>query len=641
MLSEFSRLVLLGDVVRVSRSGPSRCQCIRGAVIIAVSALILLAHLFSDAARADTVDQSKGVLWVFAVGVSQYKNSRIDLQFADNDAQTLAATLGDRGSGVFTKVHAKVLVNSEVTRRSIVDGVVSFFAPAQPADTGIIALMGHGVNANGTFYYVPYPADLTNLDTEGLPVAELEEAVHQVSARLRRTVLVVDTCHAAELNFRVRDLGALAQREQRARGISLVSAIAPAMPETYILSSSEGSESSWEDSSYRLPGEPKGHGAFTYALLRGLDGDAAHNGVVNILDLFSYASEEVPIITANKQHPYVHGQGTNFEIAKSSDISPQDRQQAAVLTQQGYAAKQQGKLQDAQAALARAGTLNPRNQVSSVLHDEVSADIAYHSDPQAQQDVIEQTAALLRKSGNTGPTDLWTPHPLVLAFLDFSTLGNSPELAGLHAALVARITQSLQGTKRVSIVDRHLLDQVLREMRLSMSDLSDSDTRLKLGHILVARLIATGNVVFLGPSKYLVNLEIIDTETTEVKANLSQAGEGAEQILPVADKVQHDIINELQIDYPLRGKIVAVDGDLVILNIGSQQGATVGTRMNAVAEEPIKVNGEVVANRLKTLGAIEVTAVHEKVSFAKMTDHRTSPPAGTKVIQSLTVASKS
>jgi hypothetical protein len=51
---------------------------------------------------AATLNQpaGQGTLWVFAVGVSHYRNSMIDLQFADNDAQTLAAALDreERGS---------------------------------------------------------------------------------------------------------------------------------------------------------------------------------------------------------------------------------------------------------------------------------------------------------------------------------------------------------------------------------------------------------------------------------------------------------------------------------------------------------------------------------------------------------------
>jgi len=612
----------------------------RGTLLVLTVAIasVLLVNLltipFAGRAQGASISNRNGALWVFAVGVSQYKNGLISLQFADHDAQALADALAQRAAALFSRVNTKVLVNDQVTRRSIIASLLSFFSQARPADTGVIALMGHGVQASGTFYYVPYPADTTNLDSQGLPVAEFAEAVHQVSPKLRRTVLVVDTCHADELYFRVRDLTPVAAREPLARGISLVNAIQPTMPDAYILSSSTGSESSWEDGAYRLPGETKGHGAFTYALLRGLDGEAARNGAVNIFDLFSYASEEVAKVTGDKQHPVASTHGTNFEIAEARDISPAQQQQATSLTQQGVKALQHGDLKQAQVAFAGAGTANPRDEVAGVLHDEVTKDIAYKNDPQAQQDVIEQTAELLKKNKNRGPVDPWTPRPLALALLDFRTLGNPPELAGLHEALVARISQSLQGTKRVSVVDRHLLDQVMRELRLSMSDLSDPDTRLKLGRILVARLLGTGNVVFTGQNKYLVNLQMIDNETTEIKVNVSEAGAGADQILQVADKIQSDIITKLQQGYPLRGKIAALSGDLAILDIGSKAGATVGTRMNAVTEEPITVNGEVVARRLKVLGSMEITEVHDKVSFAQMVDHKAPPRVGTKVIES-------
>ncbi|MGH7915957.1 MAG: caspase family protein, partial [Candidatus Binataceae bacterium] len=577
----------------------------RLAGLIAALAVICTAlTLFADQPPANPVIKEKGTLWVFAVGVSKYRNPMIDLQFADNDAKVLAATLKERGAGVYQDVKTDVLLNDQATRQSIIDGINQFFAPAAAGDTAVIALMGHGVSSNGTFYFVPYPADLSNLTTAGLPVKEFETAVRKVGSWVARTVLVVDTCHAADLNFQVRGLSQLQSRTRKARGISLVSAIAPKLPEAYILSSSEGSENSWEDSKYRLPGETEGHGAFTYALLQGLDGAAAHNGVVNVLDLFAYASDQVPLITGGKQHPYVRGQGINFPIAEVRSVSPEDAVAAAALVQKGVRLQNKGQLGQAQTVLARAGELNPRDQVSRVLHDEVSADIKYRQDPQAQQDIIEETAALLKGKYNRGPSDPWTPRPMIIAFLDFSTAGNSPQLAGLHEALVARIQQALAGTKRVQVVDRRLLDQVLQELRLSMSDLSDPATRLRVGKILVARLIATGNLVFLGKQNYLANVQLIDTETTAVAVNLSQPGSGPDQILTVADKAAAGILQQLQQAYPLRGKVIALDGDDAILDMGSKDGATLGTTLNAVVEESIKVNGEVVAHRMKPVGSM-------------------------------------
>ena len=61
----------------------------------------------------------QGTLWVFAVGVSHYRNRMIDLQFADYDAQTLAATLNDRGKGLFKDVKMRVPVNDQVTKPEV------------------------------------------------------------------------------------------------------------------------------------------------------------------------------------------------------------------------------------------------------------------------------------------------------------------------------------------------------------------------------------------------------------------------------------------------------------------------------------------------------------------------------------------
>ncbi len=164
----------------------------------------------------------------------------------------------------------------------------------------------------------------------------------------------------------------------------------------------------------------------------------------------------------------------------------------------------------------------------------------------------------------------------MVAFIDFSTLGGSPELAGLHAALVSQISQQLQGTKRVTVVDRQLLNSILKELQLSMSDLSDPATRLKLQQTKIARLFGTGNVVFLGKDQYVLNVQMIDTETTEVKVNLSEQGSGTAGLVGVAEKTAADIMKQVQQDYPLRGHIVALDGDEAVIDAGSNAGATVG-----------------------------------------------------------------
>jgi len=174
---------------------------------------------------------------------------------------------------------------------------------------------------------------------------------------------------------------------------------------------------------------------------------------------------------------------------------------------------------------------------------------------------------------------------------------------------------------------------VLLEQRLSITDLSNPATRLKIGQILVSRLIATGDVASIDKDKYSVDLQMIDTETTEVKVNLSEPLNGADNIFAVADKTANEILNHVEQDYPLKGKIVSVDGDRVVLDIGSNAGATTGTRMNAVVEEPIKVKGVVIATKLNRIGSLEIIDVQAKASFAKVIDHTVELKPESKVIE--------
>jgi uncharacterized caspase-like protein len=60
------------------------------------------------------------------------------------------------------------------------------------------------------------------------------------------------------------------------------------------------------------------HGAFTYALIQGLEGRARRaDGSVSVLALGDFISQEVTTLTQDKQQPTFHMSGAkNFTLAK-------------------------------------------------------------------------------------------------------------------------------------------------------------------------------------------------------------------------------------------------------------------------------------------------------------------------------------
>src|ERR1700730_13087415 len=104
---ERAEFVMRGPKVRMPRT--SRLSVSILSALCGIELLVL--GTLPNPASALSEPASQGTLRVFAVGVSHYRNNMIDLQFADNDAQTLANALDERGKGLFKEIKIKVLVN--------------------------------------------------------------------------------------------------------------------------------------------------------------------------------------------------------------------------------------------------------------------------------------------------------------------------------------------------------------------------------------------------------------------------------------------------------------------------------------------------------------------------------------------------
>ncbi|MCX8071172.1 MAG: caspase family protein [Candidatus Binatia bacterium] len=254
-------------------------------------------------AGAQTPTGGRGAqLWVLAVGVGQYAQPELRLRFAAGDARAVASALEKQAGGpLYEAVHTRVLVDEQVTRESILEGMVRFLGQARPNDVAVLFLAGHGVQdrSTGSYYFLPAPATPANYVSTGLRMTDLDEMLRLVRRSARGVVVMLDTCHAGALRVAAPQLQALddpAARLNAGEGF-------------FLLAASKPGEESEERSDL-------GHGAFTYGILRGLAGaaDADHNGEITVTELFGYVTRTVAAITAERQHPYYKVEGTDFSF---------------------------------------------------------------------------------------------------------------------------------------------------------------------------------------------------------------------------------------------------------------------------------------------------------------------------------------
>lgn len=169
-------------------------------------------------------------------------------------------------------------------------------------------------------------------------------------------------------------------------------------------------------------------------------------------------------------------------------------------------------------------------------------------------------------------TDGWTSsHKISIAFLDVSASGVN---AAEQDFILNRTAEELRATNRYAIVERELIDKLLKELNLSSSELADPATALKLGRILSANLIVTGSLA-RQEGQWLANLRFIETETTAIKCSVSAfVKEGDAD--RVASELGAAISVRLRGEYPLQARIASVSGQDIAINIGRQSGVAQG-----------------------------------------------------------------
>lgn len=235
--------------------------------------------------------------WAFLVGISQYKQSQLNLQFAHRDATELAQQLRQPCCGALAAEDIVLLCDEEATTARVISELRVFLQKPAPEDLVILYFACHGsldVRRPSIAYLVMHDTDVSDLARTGLLMREVVASLNDYLAA-QRVVLFADTCHS----------GALAG----VRGISDSTAVvnryldelAKSRPGIAVFTSAHAGELAQENA--RWGG---GHGVFTHFLLEGLRGQAdrnPRNGMITIDELFRYVSDNVAKETRNQQRP--------------------------------------------------------------------------------------------------------------------------------------------------------------------------------------------------------------------------------------------------------------------------------------------------------------------------------------------------
>lgn len=211
---------------------------------------------------SSSIAQPYAQSWAVVVGVDRFRDRRVaSLNYAANDAQSIARALGTVG---FPPDKTFLLTNDQATRGAIervLSGVIR--RGAGPDDRVFAFFAMHGVteglpHGGEEGYLLPHDADIDNLPLTALSMQQLKQIGQRIAAK--HILIAVDACYG---------------------GYSLVRAQAPPSADQRYLELVLKSRTIQVLTAGRRDQpviEDQGHGVFTRALLRGLEGHADGNG---------------------------------------------------------------------------------------------------------------------------------------------------------------------------------------------------------------------------------------------------------------------------------------------------------------------------------------------------------------------------
>ncbi|MGE4518454.1 MAG: caspase family protein [Desulfobacteraceae bacterium] len=227
-------------------------------------------------------------LYLLSIGVSEYTDSSLNLDFASTDAKAFARIFENQKNKIYKDVKINLITDSKATRINILKGLNWIKKEATQKDVVMLFIAGHGINDDfNTWFFLPHDADSEFLEGTGVEWTKFDSLVKNLPSKV---ILFADSCHS----------GNIAGSKKRSADITgALKELVSAGTGQIIMTATTGNSFAYENKKW-------GHGAFTKALKDGLEkgyADFSNDGVISVKELDFYVTDRVKKLTDGKQKP--------------------------------------------------------------------------------------------------------------------------------------------------------------------------------------------------------------------------------------------------------------------------------------------------------------------------------------------------
>ncbi|MBF0446669.1 MAG: caspase family protein [Magnetococcales bacterium] len=251
-------------------------------------------------------NKDKPTLHLFVVGINEYADRELNLNFAVPDASGILDFFKMSQGNAFETIKTYEIYNDKATRSNVDQSLHDLYR-IPPEDTVVLYFAGHGEAVEDLWYFLPHELNGTDegsIKAQGFSSEKFKEHVSRISAH--KIVLLFDSCKSGAA------LRALSEFENK-RSMALLSRSTG----IHIVTATTGDQFAIELRDLK-------HGLFTYVLLEGLNGKAdeqPEDDRISIAELLEYVKVTVPPLSleydTEAQTPVINSRGSNFLITEN------------------------------------------------------------------------------------------------------------------------------------------------------------------------------------------------------------------------------------------------------------------------------------------------------------------------------------
>ncbi|MGR8934826.1 MAG: caspase family protein [Gammaproteobacteria bacterium] len=253
--------------------------------------------------------QSTTTLHIVTVGINQYQDSRLNLDYSVADAQSIAKLLSDKKLASFSAVAEHRLYDAHAGKHAIL-AAFKKLNDAPQNDVLAVYFAGHGITIDGRWYFLPYDTTLQEdhvaYASYGISADELQVLLEDV--KMQRIFIMVDACYSGASLAAFRKM--LDAQRHFSRALSKTVGLV-------ILAATRQDQQAAEL-------KELGHGLFTYAVTEGMAGEAdfrPRNRQISAHELADFSTLKIPSFSKQylhaSQEPTAFTMGSDFMLLES------------------------------------------------------------------------------------------------------------------------------------------------------------------------------------------------------------------------------------------------------------------------------------------------------------------------------------